>query len=219
MSLHTASPHRVARSWLLTKLLGPEQPKGTGPRARGHALSDREREKVLESAYKTLKSDLIRVMKSQFPAIDQAEKRIAKKHGIDALFLNWYLVNGTNWPSMPARVKKGLRALQSMRIWFGEVPNTWSRMVVPTMDEARARDAALRELGEQFLRAVVPKVETKFTNHIWTKSRELLDLFQGRGKGSKQQASILLLKDFKNRLGADGFQLKPAVRRMMELFD
>ena len=120
---------------------------------------------------------------------------------------------------MPAKTRKALKTMQSSRLWFGEVPSSWQRMNVPHREEARSRDAALKELGEWFLKNFVTKVERKFTNAIWTKSRDLLDVFQGRGKGSKAQASILLLRDFKNRLGEDRFNLKPAVRRMVELFD
>jgi len=222
MSLHTASPERVARSWLLEKLLGPEKKKEpargvTPPRAL--AMSPREREAVLDGAYESLKNELIRAMKTEFHGLDQAEKRIAKRHGIDPLFLNWYVVNGQHWPSMPSRLKNALKTMQSARMWFGEVPSSWQRMSVPHMEEAPSRDAALKELGEWFLKNFVSKVERKFTNVVWAKSRDLLDVFQGRGKGSKAQASILLLRDFKNRLGEDRFQLKPAVRRMVELFD
>lgn len=226
MNTHIASPERVARSWLLEKLLGPEKPKGPSkgpskgvtPPPRARSMTDREREQVLDGAYEHIKSEVIRAMKMEFRALDQAEQRIAKRHGIDPLFLNWYVVNGTNWPSMPERTKKGLRTMQSARLWFGEVPSNWTNMHVPELDDARSRDAALKELGDWFIKNFATKVERKFTNAIWTKSRELLDVFKGRRKGSKAKASVLLMRDFKKRLGGDRFQLKPAVRRLVELF-
>ena len=76
---------------------------------------------------------------------------------------------------MPERLKKGLRALETARLVFAEVPSSWTRMRVPEMDEARQRDAALKELGEWFIKNFVVKVERKFMKAIWTKSRELLD--------------------------------------------
>jgi len=222
MTTRTASPERVARSWLLEKLLGPEPPRGPSkaPPPKAQSMSPRQREQVLDSAYKSLKTDLIRAIKSEFPGLDTAERRIARRHGIDPLFLNWFIVSGRrNWPSMPRRTKEALRAMQSARMWFGEVPSSWSRMSVPSADEARSRDAAIKDLAEWFLKNFVTKVERKFTNAIWSQSRQLLDVFQGRGKGSKSKASVMLLRDFKNRLGGDRFQLKPAVRRIVELFD
>lgn len=221
MSPHTASPERVARSWLFEQMLAPGRrgPLKTPPPG-ARLMSDRERDKVLESSYKALKSDLIRTIKSQFTSLDQAERRIAKRHGIDPLFLNWFVVSGRrNWPTLPRRTREALRAMQSARMWFGEVPSSWRQMQVPSVDEARSRDAAIKELAEWFLRNFVAKVERKFTNSIWSQSRELLDLFKGPGKGSKSKASVLLLRDFKKRLGEDRFQLKPAVRRIVELFD
>jgi hypothetical protein len=216
MTLHLASPERVARSWLLEKLLGPEKKPSSAP-SRGRPLTPQQRERALEDAYKSLKDDLVRGVKQEFAGLDAAEKRIAGKHGIDPLFLNWYVVNGQHWPPMPARTKSALRTMQSARMWFAEVPSSWANMTVPSMDNARSRDAAFRELGEWFLKNFVASVERKFTNTIWKKSRELLSVFHSKGSPSK--ASILLLRDFKNRLGEDRFQLKPAVRRLVELFD
>lgn len=216
MTLHTASPERVARSWLLEKLLGPEKRPSSAPKRSG-PLTPHQRDRALEDAYKDLKAQLIRAVKQEFPGLDAAEKRIARKHGIDPLFLNWYVVNGQNWPSMPARTKSALRTMQSARMWFSEVPSSWSHMAVPSMENSRSRDAALRELGEWFLKNFVAGLERKFTNAIWKKSRELLNVFHSKGSPSK--ASVLLLRDFKSRLGEDRFQLKPAVRRLVELFD
>lgn len=222
MNLHAASSHRVARSWLLEKLLGPEKKAPSSspsspPRAR--AMTDREREHLLETAYESLKSDLQRAIRAELPGLGATEKRLANKHGIDPLFLNWFVIHSKHWPSMPKRTKDALRAIKDMRLWFGELPPSWNNMQVPQMESGRQRDTALRELGEWFLKNSVKKIERSFTNAIWKKSRELLDAFKGRGKGSKAQASVLLLRDFKNRLGADRFQLKPAVRRVVELFD
>jgi hypothetical protein len=183
-------------------------------------MSPRQREQLLEGTYKSLKNDLRRAIKSEFPSLDAAERRIAKRHGIDPLFLNWFVVAGRrHWPSMPARTKEALRTMQSARMWFGEVPSSWRQMHVPSVDEGRSRDAAIKELGDWFLKNFVAKVERKFTNALWTESRQILDAFKGSGKGSKQQTSVLLLRDFKNRLKADGFQEKPAVRRIVELFE
>lgn len=208
------SAEKVARSWFLTKIKAPPPaPKNV------EGLSADQQEDLIENAYDEIKHNLIRSMKSEFGALDRAERRIAKRHGIDPLFLNWYVVNGSHWPSMSQRVKKALKTIQDMRLWFGQVPSSWSRMKVPSRDEAKARDSALKELGDWFLKNIAHKIETSFISDIWKKSRDLLNVLKGRGKGSSSQASILLLKEFKQRLQGDRFQLKPAVRRMVSLFD
>lgn len=216
------SSHRVARSWLLKKLLGPEKPRtpSHGSQSRkAPVLTPRQRKQALEGSYKVLKSDLKRAIKSEFASLNAAEKRVAKRHGIDPLFLNWYVVAGRrNWPTMSTRVRDSLRAMQSARMWFAEVPSSWQRMTVPSMDEARSRDAALVELGEWFLKNFVAKVERKFTNAVWAQSRHILDALKAPEKGLRQEASVFLLRDFKKRLGEDRFQEKPAVRRVLALF-
>jgi hypothetical protein len=221
MSLHIASPSRVARSWLLTKLFGPEKGQESArqnePKAK--EMSEGQRERVLDRVYEDIKQDLIRSIKSEIPSLDAAERRIAKRHGIDQVFLNWFVVNSKHWPPMPTKTKKALRALQDVRLWFGAIPDSWSNMRVPEMESSRSRDAAIKEMADWFVKTFVAKVERKFASTLWKKSREVLDLFRGRGKGSSSKASLLLLRDFERRLGRDRFQLKPAVRRVVELFD
>ena len=223
MTPRQASIQRVARSWLLTKLFPASQSQKKRDDGRrpppAVALSEREREKVLDDAYESIKRSLITAIRGQVGAMNQAETRLAKKYNLDPLFLNWYLVNGRNWPSMPQRTRDSLKAMQSVRMWFGAIPSSWSRMETPPPEKGKSRDKAIKEMGEWFLKNVVARVEREFGKKIWQKSRELAHIFKGPTAKPDARASLLLMQDFERRLKSDGFQLKPAVRRIVELFE
>lgn len=222
MNTRTASHKRVARSWLLDKLFGKKeqqnQEKGV-KQIPAKTLSQREREKVLDDSYEEIKRAVELAIQSQIGAMNSTEKRIAKKYGIDPTFLNWYVVSGKQWPSMPAKTRDALRAMQSIRVWFGAVPSGWSNMRTPPPEKARSRDAALKELGETFLKQSVTRIERKYADKIWKKSRQLQNIFQGPGGPKNSNVSLYLMQDFERRLKGDRFQKKPAVRRVVELFD
>lgn len=222
MTLRTASHKRVARSWLLDKLFGKKERenKETGVKQiPAKTLTPREQEKTLEDAYKQVRRGLETAIQAEIGGMNSAERRIANKYGIDPTFLNWYLVNGKRWPSMPRRTKDALRAMQSIRVWFGAVPSGWRGMRNPGPDQAKNRDDALKELGQWFLKTTLPRIERKYANLIWKKSREMENIFRGPGAKKDAKISLLLMQDFERRLSGDRFQKKPAVRRVVELFD
>jgi hypothetical protein len=63
----------------------------------------------------------------------------------------------------------------------------------------------------------MPRIEKKFANALWRKSRELVDAFRGPGAAPDANASLLLMRDFEQRLVADLFQSKPAVQQVVDL--
>ena len=205
---------RVAWAWL-DKLVGKTEPRGADVPAR--EMPRAEREKLVEQAYETTRDDLVAAIGAAVPDLARGEGRISKKYGLDPLFVNWFIVNGRGWPSLAPKTRDALRALQSVHLWFGAVPDEWSRMVIPDVGQEDARDAALREIGEWFLASVVKDLRRRYLEAVWRKARELVAVFRGGGP-AEPDAGVLLLRDFKRRLVGDRFQEKPAVGRIVDLF-
>lgn len=218
MSLHAASHKRVAWAWL-DKLLGKAPARPGEPPAPAREMTPRERQRLLEDAYGDVKRDLISAIGSEVPNLMRAEIQIARKHGIDPEFLNWFVLNSKHWPSLPTKTRRALQAVRSIHMWYGAVPDDWKSMRVPDIEQGRDRDRAIREVGDWFVKNFVEKVERKYINAIWKKSRELVNAFAGRGKRPDSRASLLLMRDFEKRLVGDRFQLKPAVQKVVDLFD
>jgi hypothetical protein len=204
---------RVAWAWL-DKLLGQPDQREEPPPAR--AMTRAERERLVEQAYEATKDSLLKDLVAAIPEILREEARIAAKHGLDPLFVNWFLVNGKHWPPLSPRTREALRALQSLHIWFGAVPATWSDMIVPELEHGDARDEAMKEIGEWFLANVVGPARREYLASVWRKARDLVKVFKGPAPDA--DAGVLLLRDFKRRLVGDRFQEKPAVGRIVDLF-
>lgn len=219
--LSTATPchQRVAWAWL-DKLVGqqPARPP-TAPEPPALKMTPRERERLLEETYESIKKELIATIKMEIPKVERAEAQIAGRHGIDPVFLDWFLINGKHWPSLSSKQRAALYALQSTFMWFGALPDDWRDMKVPELDQTRDRDQALRELADWFVKNTVATVARKYVNLIWKHSRALMKAFRGPGAPSDPKASLLLMRDFKRRLLADRFQLQPSVQQIVDLFD
>lgn len=212
------SHKKVAWAWLDKLLSRRPSPRETEP-VPAKEMTPRQRVQILEGAFEEIKATLMAAIRAEIPSIVRQQDAIARRHGIDPRFLNWYLVNGKHWPSVPPKTRRGLRALQSLAMWFGMFTGPWRSMVVPDIDQASDRDAALKELGEWFVKTAIPKIERKYVQAVWKKSRELVDLFKGRGHGRDPKASVLLMRDFEKRLVGDRFQEKPAVQAVVDLLD
>jgi hypothetical protein len=165
-----------------------------------------------------MKGELIDWIRAEIPAIRRQQDQIARKHGLDEVYFDWFLMNGRNWPSLPATARRGLRAMQNIFTWFQAIPNHWNDMVIPDMNELRKRDAAMREFGDWFVKTVVRKIERKYIRMIHGKAQELVQTFRGPGGARDPAASILLMRDFEKRLVGDRFTLRPAVVQVVDLF-
>ena len=226
--LSTATPchQRVAWAWL-DKLIGqqpgrpppPPVSPSTSTELPALKMTPREREHLLEQTYENIKKELISTIKMEIPKVERAEAQIASRHGIDPVFLDWFVMNPRNWPSMSSKQRSSLNALQNTFIWFAALPDDWRDMVVPDLDQIRDRDQALRELADWFVKNTVATVARKYVNLIWKHSRALMKAFRGPGAPSDPKASLLLMRDFKRRLLADRFQLQPSVQQIVDLFD
>jgi len=181
-------------------------------------MTPRAREQALENAYEKIKGMLIAEVKSEISTIQRMEASLARRARIDPLYLNWFLVNGKNWPSMPPKVNRALRAIQSIYLWYGAVPNDWSAMDTLDRDGGRSRDKALVDLGRWFLNNTVSKLERKYVREIYKTSQELVKQFRGNQAPRDPKAAIMLMRDFERRLVADRFQLKPAIQEIVDLF-
>lgn len=209
-----ASHKKVAWAWL-DKLLGKGRGREDAPATK---LPPRERERALERAYGQMRDQLINDIRLEIPDIRRAQKQIARRHGIDPVYLDWFLIQGQHWPPMPQRTRDALRAMQKIFMFFGAVPDSWRDMTVPEMEEVRKRDAAFREFGDWFVKNTVRKLERKYIQMVHAKSRDLLRLFRGRSGPRDPVASILLMRDFEKRLVGDRFTLRPAVLGVVDLF-
>lgn len=181
-------------------------------------MSPRVRERSIENAYEKVKAMLQSAIKAEIGNIQRTEARVARKAGIDPLYLNWFLVNGKHWPPMPKNVNQALRAIQNIYLWYGALPDHWNNMHIPDMEESRARDRALQELGKWFLSSVIPKIERRYVREVWKQSQDLVKQFRGKNAPRDPKASIMLMRDFEKRLVADRFQQKPAVQEVVDLF-
>jgi len=212
------SHKKVAWAWLDKLLSSKPSPRDETP-VPAREMTPRQRVDILEGAFEEIKAILMSAIRAEIPNIIRHQDAIARKHGIDPKFLNWYLVNGQHWPSVSSKTRRGLRALQSLAMWFGMFTGPWRSMVIPDIDQARNRDAALRELGDWFVKSAISTIERKYVAAVWKKSRELVDLFKGPGHGRDPKASVLLMRDFEKRLVGDRFQEKPAVQAIVDLLD
>jgi hypothetical protein len=213
----TASHRRVAWAWL--EKLVSQPPKRLSKPPPALSMTAREREKLLQDAYDSIKQEVISTLKAEIPKIERAESIIAKRHGIDPLYLDWFIINGEHWPSMSPRQSLAMEAIQNTKIWYGAVPDDWHDKVVPEISKMRDRDRAMRELADWFLRNTVALIERKYVNSIWKHSRELVRAFRGTGSPTDPKASLLLMSDFKRRFLADRFRLKPAIWDIVDLLD
>ncbi len=209
-----ASHKKVAWAWL-DKLVGRGRGRQESPATK---LPPRERERELERAYEQMRDQLINEIRSEIPEIRRAETQIARRHHIDPVYLDWFLIQGQHWPSMPQRTRDALRAMQKIFMWFGSVPDSWQDMTVPEMEEVRQRDAAFREFGDWFVKTVIRKLERQYIQMVRTKSRDLLRSFRGRSVPNDPVAALLLMQDFEKRLVGDRFTLRPAVIGVVDLF-
>jgi len=211
-----SSHKKVAWAWL-DKLLG-KQPGPREPALPAAAMSPREREGALEDTYRAIKDELIRDIRMEIPVIRRQQAQIARRHGLDDVYFDWFLINGQNWPSLPHKTRQALRSMQKIFMFYGEIPNHWNDLLVPEVDELRHRDAAMREFGDWFVKTVVRKIERKYIQLIHGKAQELVRLFRGPGGARDGAASILLMRDFEKRLIGDRFTLRPAVVSVVDLF-
>jgi hypothetical protein len=219
MSLVLTSTNRIAWAWL-DKMLGqPPSQVDPGHEVPAQAMTPQERQQLLEQAYEDVKGSLIKAIGNEIVPLSHAESAISTKHGIDPLFMSWFLLNSKHWPSMSTKTRRALQAVRSIHMWFGAMPDHWKSMRVPEMEEGRDRDDALREVGDWFVKNAVPRIERLYVNAIWKKSRELVGAFAGRSGRPDSRASLLLMQDFEKRLVGDRFQLKPAVQKVVDLFD
>lgn len=205
--------HRVAWAWLDKAMGRARLPSAPNVPAK----SDKEKAELIERAYEDLKASLTAAIAAEISGIQRAEEMVAHRAGIDPVFLDWFLINGKHWPTLPDLLRRSLRAVQSIFIWFGALPDHWNNMAIPDLDGGDARDVAMQELGTYFAKTALPRIEKKFANAIWKKSRELTDVFRGPGATPDPKASILLMHDFKRRLVADRFQKKPAIQQIADM--
>lgn len=200
---------RVAWAWL-DKALG-RSPVSLSPQVvpttpRGRAL-------VLEKTYEGLLAILTQAIAAEISGLRNAERSIAQQRGIDPVFLNWLLINGKHWPSMPEKMRRSLRTVQSIFLWHGAMPSHWNDMNIPDIEEDDDRDVALQDLAIYFAQVALPRIERKFAKAIWEASRTLHKEMFGE---SESHLSLLLANDFKRRLIADRFEKKPAVQQVAD---
>jgi hypothetical protein len=131
---------KIAWAWL-DKAIGRKPSQGD---ATAQGMTPKQRSVLLERAYEKLKEELTDAIVAEIPGLMRAEQTIAAEYGIDPLFLNWFLVNGKHWPSLQPLQRKGLRAVQSILMWFSAVPDHWNNMQIPDISEGDRRDGALR---------------------------------------------------------------------------
>jgi len=162
---------------------------------------------------------MIAAIKAEIGPIQRQEKAIANRKKLDPTYMNWFLVNGSNWPSMPKETNRALRAIQNIYLWYGAVPSHWNNMIMPDLTELRNRDAAFQELGKWFLSNSIPKLRRIYVREVWNQSQELVRQFKGRNAPRDPVAAKLLMKNFAKRMMADAFPTKPAVSRVISLLD
>jgi len=227
MTLSTLSPNheKIAWAWL-DNLVDKAQSAQRRP-SRQPAPADlppvihmtpRAREQSISDAYEKTKKILIASIKAEIGTIQRHEAALANRAGLDPLYLNWFLVNGKHWPGMPKKTNQALRAIQNIYLWFGAVPSSWNHMEVPDVNQSRDRDRAFVELGNWFLRTVIPKIERRYVREVWKQSQDLVKQFRGQNAPRDPTASIMLMRNFEKRITADTFQSRPAVQEVVDLF-
>lgn len=210
------SHEKVAWAWL-DKLVGRRpNPQEEAPPAQ--VMAPRERAQVLEGAFEEMKAKLTGWIRAEIPTMRRMQQQIARRHGLDGVYFDWFLINGKNWPSLPQKTRDGLRAAQSIFMFFGAVPDHWNNMVIPEIDELRQRDAAFREFGDWFVRTFIRKIERQYVRMIHDKAHELVQVFRGPGAARDPAASVLLMRDFEKRLVAHRSALRPALVPVVDLF-
>jgi len=182
------------------------------------SMTPRTREQAVKDSYETFKRSFVRAVGDVIPEIRRKQSQIAQQHDLDPLFFDWFLMAGRHWPPMPTKTTRALRAIQGIFTWYGEVPNSWNNMTVPELEQGRDRDQAMKELGEWFVRTIVPKLERTFAKLSFKESNDLVQRFKGRSAPRDPHASLLLLRDFKKRLFADRYPERAAIQAVVNLF-
>lgn len=182
-------------------------------------MTPRARETVVQDAYEDLKKKLIASVDKEIPTIRRKQAEIARRHGLDPLYFDWFLMAGRYWPSMPPKSARGLRAIQAIFTWFGNVPDNWNNMVVPDLDQVRERDRAMKEFGDWFVKLIIPKIEREYVRSVSKKSSEMVKQFKGRSAPRDPKAALLLMRDFEKRLMADRYPKRAAIQAVVNLFE
>jgi hypothetical protein len=228
MTASSLSPdhEKIAWAWLdnlvdrAQRALRSPQQTGTTPADLPPAvkMTPKARENSIQDAYDSILKKLKADVKSEIGMVQRMEQQLARGAGIDPLYLNYFIVNGKNWPPMDSKTNQALRAIQNIYLWYGAVPRHWNNMVIPDMAQGRNRDRALQDLGKWFLRSVIPKIERKYIREVYKQSQDLVKQFRGGNAPRDPKAAIMLMRDFEKRLVADRFQLKPAIQEVVDLF-
>lgn len=226
----TASHKLVAWAWLdslvnkVERTLQREERVPGGPKTVPAdlppvmSMTPRTREQAVADAFEKFKRGFVRAVGDTIPEIRRKQSQIARRYGLDPLFFDWFLMAGRHWPPMPPKTDRALRAIQGIFTWYGEVPNSWNNMTVPELEQGKDRDQAMKELGEWFLRTLLPKLEQKFAKLSREQSDDLVRRFKGRSAPRDPHANLLLLRNFKKRLFADRYPERAAVQAVVNLF-
>jgi hypothetical protein len=182
-------------------------------------MTPRAREGAIKDAYEDLKKQLINSIGKEIPTIRRKQREIARRHGLDETYFDWFLMGGRHWPPMPPKPARGLRAIQAIFTWYADMPDHWNNMVIPELDQVRDRDRAMKELGDWFVKTVVPKIERDYVRSVSKKSRDLVKTFKGRSAPHDPKAALLLMRDFEKRLMADRYPKRQAVQAVVNLFE
>jgi hypothetical protein len=193
------------KTWVFNFPGGPSRVDSLTPLPA--SLSREERFEVLTEEYKFLKYAFWRDQAVEIPHLRQAEEHIAHKHGVDPLFLNWYVVCGSDWPPLETRTRQALRTIQDIYFWHAALPPDWEGMETPS-DLERAH-AALVELGEFFLESTLKTLCYKWQRALKARSERLVLLYARPGE--KTNAALELWLDFRGRLISDRFQGRSAL--------
>ena len=182
-------------------------------------MTPRARQQILTDAYESFKQKFIKAVKDVIPEIRRKQAEIARRYDLDPTFLDWFLMAGRNWPPMNPKTSRALRAIRGIFTWFGALPSHWGDMIIPTLEQGRDRDRAMKELGEWFVRNVILKLERIFARLSWNESGDLIKRFKGPSAPRDPKASLLLLRDFKKRFLADRYPERAAVQAVINLFE
>lgn len=225
------SHKRVAWAWLdslvdrAQRVMRQEQRQPSGPKTvpadlpPAMHMTERAREGLVTDAYEALKKELIRSVRDEIPTIRRKQAELARRYHLDLTYFDWFLMAGRHWPSMPPKSARGLRAIQAIFTWFGDMPDTWQHMVIPELDQTRHRDQAMRAFGDWFVKSLVPKIERDYARSVMKKSDELVKTFKGRNAPRDPKAALLLMRNFEKRLLADRYPERAAIQGVVNLFE
>lgn len=234
MTLSTSvgpSHRRVAWAWLdslvdrTQRVLRREERQPSGPKTAPADLppavkmTERAREELVSDAYKELQRELIKSVKDEIPTIRRKQAELARRYHLDLTYFDWFLMAGRHWPPMPPKSARGLRAIQAIFTWFGDMPSSWEHMVIPDLQQTRDRDQAMRALGDWFVKSLIPKIERDYARSVMKKSDELVKTFKGRSAPRDPKAALLLMRNFEKRLLADRYPERAAIQGVVNLFE